>query len=376
MKIGKLGVIKGNIIFVYVNRLNLFYTICTIPQFLMELSDDTSSRFECKMCNYSCTRKSHMTQHCETEKHQAKIKSASHASSNACACGKAFELRSSLYNHKKTCKMAATNTTVATPNDTSMSLTVVEKEIATVAKKTQDIADKNEELMDLKTMVQMLLNDRNTMYDKSHDIMAKNHEMMMKNQEVLREMTQQNQQLIQTIQEMTPRLGNGNIITTHNTQFNLNMFLNNECKDAIKLSDFVKTLKITLQDLEYTKTKGIVEGVSSIIVNNLKGMDVHKRPIHCTDLKRETMYVKTDEWIKDEDNSYVKKFIYMASCYQTRIIQEWMDAHPGWETKEKMHVEYQTICKELYKNIECDDNAHKKIIKAFIKEVHIPRTGI
>jgi hypothetical protein len=255
-------------------------------------------------------------------------------------------------------------------SDASMSLTVVENEIASVNKKTQERVGKNEELMDLKTMVQMLLNDRNTMFDKSH-------EMMMKNQDVMREMAQQNQQLIQTIQEMTPKIGSNNVVnTTHNTQFNLNMFLNNECKDAVKLSDFVKTLKITLQDLEYTKTKGIVEGVSSIIVNNLKGMDVHKRPIHCTDLKRETMYVKTDEWIKDEDNSYVKKFIYMASCYQTRIIQEWMDAHPGWETKEKMHVEYQNICKELYKNIECDDNAHKKIIKAFIKEVHLPRTGI
>ncbi len=308
-------------------------------------------------------------QHYETDKHKIKMKSASHASCKTCACGKTFELRSSLFNHKKTCKVATA--AIESDTSTSMSLTVVEKEIAIVAKKTQDIADKNEELMDLKTMVQMLLNDRNTIFDK-------NHEIMTKNQEVIREMTQQNQQLIQTIQEMTPRIGNNNVVntTTHNTQFNLNMFLNNECKDAIKLSDFVKTLKITLQDLEYTKTKGIVEGVSSIIVNNLKGMDVHKRPIHCTDLKRETMYVKTDEWVKDEDNSYVKKFIYMASCYQTRIIQEWMDAHPGWETKEKMHVEYQTICKELYKNIECDDHAHKKIIKAFIKEVHIPRTGI
>ena len=329
-------------------------------------NDDTQqTRLVCDVCNYSCTRKSHMTQHCETEKHQTKMKTASNASSKICACGKTFELRSSLYNHKKTCKVVS----ACANDDASMSLTVVEKEIATVTKKTQDIADKNEELMDLKTMVQMLLNDRNTMFDKSH-------EMMMKNQEVLREMTQQNQQLIQTIQEMTPKIGNGNIITTHNTQFNLNMFLNNECKDAIKLSDFVKTLKITLQDLEYTKTKGIVEGVSSIIMNNLKGMDVHLRPIHCTDLKRETMYVKTDEWIKDEDNSYVKKFIYMASCYQTRIIQEWMDTHPGWENNEKMHIEYQTICKELYKNIECDDSAHKKIIKAFIKEVHIPRTGL
>ena len=328
----------------------------------MELSDDTSSRFECKRCNYSCTKKSSILQHYDTAKHQTKIKSVPHASSKICACGKAFDLRSSLFNHKKTCK-------ATTDSDSSMSLTVIENEIAIVAKKTQDIADKNEELMDLKTMVQMLLNDRNTMFDKSH-------EMMTKNQEVLREITQQNQQLIQTIQEMTPKIGNGNIITTNNTQFNLNMFLNTECKDAIKLSDFVKTLKITLQDLEYTKTKGIVEGVSSIIVNNLKGMDVHKRPIHCTDLKRETMYVKTDEWIRDEDNTYIKKFIYMTSCYQTRIIQDWMAAHPGWENKEKMHVEYQTICKELYKNIECDDNAHKKIIKAFIKEVHIPRTGI
>ena len=336
----------------------------TVSHYTMEHPDDTTTRFECKMCKYSCTRKSSILQHYDTDKHKLKIKTAL-SPLNACACGKTFELRSSLFNHKKTCKA----TTASDAPDTSMTMTVVEKEIATVAKKTQDIADKNEELMDLKTMVQMLLNDRNTMFDKSH-------EMMTKNQEVLREMTQQNKQLIQTIQEMTPKIGNGNIITTHNTQFNLNMFLNNECKDAIKLSDFVKTLKITLQDLEYTKTKGIVEGVSSIIVNNLKGMDVHKRPIHCTDLKRETMYVKTDEWIKDEDNSYVKKFIYMASCYQTRIIQEWMDTHPGWETKEKMHVEYQTICKELYKNIECDDSAHKKIIKAFIKEVHIPRTGI
>ena len=339
----------------------------------MNQSDDASCQFTCEPCNYSCTKKSHMTQHCETDKHKNCLKSVLKQIKPkiGCACGKTFELRSSLFNHKKSCK-AKTDAA----SDSSMSLTVVEKEIATVAKKTQDIADKNEELMDLKTMVQMLLNDRNNMFDKSHEMMDKNHEMMMKNQEVIREMTQQNQQLIQTIQEMTPKIGNGNIITTHNTQFNLNLFLNNECKDAIKLSDFVKTLKITLQDLEFTKTNGIVEGVSSIIVNNLKGMDVHLRPIHCTDLKRETMYVKTDEWIKDEDNTYIKKFIYMASCYQTRIIQDWMDAHPGWENKEKMHVEYQNICKELYKNIECDDSAHKKIIKAFIKEVHIPRTGI
>jgi hypothetical protein len=175
------------------------------------------------------------------------------------------------------------------------------------------------------------------------------------------------------IKDMIPRLGNGNVITNtstnNNTQFNLNMFLNEECKDAVKLSDFVKTLNITLHDLEYTKTKGIVEGVGSIIANNLRGMDIHKRPIHCTDAKRETMYIKSDEWIKDEGHAHLRHFIYLASCYQTRVIQDWMNAHPGWEVKDAMHTEYQAICKELYKNIEHDDSAHKKIIKTFIKDM-------
>ena len=161
--------------------------------------------------------------------------------------------------------------------------------------------------------------------------------------------------------------------TTNNQQFNLQVFLNTECKDAIKLSDFVKSLNITLEDLEFTKNNGLIEGVSSIIVNNLRGMDVHKRPIHCTDAKRETMYVKTDEWIKDDNFANIKKFIYLTSCYQIKRIQDWIDAHPGWETKEKLQTEYLALCKELYKNIENDDVAHKKIIKGFIKNIQIDK---
>jgi uncharacterized Zn-finger protein len=164
-----------------------------------------------------------------------------------------------------------------------------------------------------------------------------------------------------------------NTTNTTNQQFNLQVFLNTECKDAVKLSDFVKSLNITVEDLEFTKNNGIIEGVSSIIVNNLKGMDVHKRPIHCTDAKREIMYVKNDEWEKDSDCANIKKFIYLTSCYQIRRIQDWIDAHPGWESKEKLHTEYLALCKELYKNIENDDNAHKKIIKGFIKNIQIDK---
>jgi hypothetical protein len=216
------------------------------------------------------------------------------------------------------------------------------------------------------------------------DLMAHNKEVVSQN----KDMISQNKILVDAIQTKMAndstlaltlagsgghRITNNNI--TNNTQFNLNVFLNEDCKDAINLKDFVKTLKITLQDLEFTKNNGIVEGVSSIIVNNLKGMDVYKRPIHCTDLKRETMYVKNDEWIKDDTHEHINKFIYLTSCYQTRVIQDWMNAHPGWETKERMHTEYHNICKELYKKIEHDERANKKIIKAFLKEVHLAKTG-
>jgi hypothetical protein len=202
-----------------------------------------------------------------------------------------------------------------------------------------------------------------------------NEEHQKEQKMVVQELLNQNKELMSTIREMTPRIGNNNVVnTTNNTQFNLNVFLNEECKDAIKLSDFVKSLNITVADLEFTKNNGIIEGVSSIIVNNLKGMDVHKRPIHCTDMKRETMYIKNDEWEKDDKLEHVRKFIYLTSCYQTRVIQDWMAEHPGWESNEKMQTEYLTLCKELYKNIENDDVAQRKILKGFIKEVQIDKS--
>jgi hypothetical protein len=261
---------------------------------------------------------------------------------NQCECGKRYKFASSLSFHRKTC-----------PSVQQMQLVVHEPVTAATTTPAS-------ELSEFKDMVMTMLQDnRNacTTYCAVVDNMSA------------------------IIKDMIPRLGNGNVVTsnstsTNNTQFNLNMFLNEDCKDAIKLSDFVKTLNITLNDLEYTKTKGIVEGVGSIIANNLRGMDIHKRPIHCTDAKRETMYVKADEWIKDEGHAHLRHFIYLTSCYQTRVIQDWMNAHPGWEVKDAMHTEYQNICKELYKNIEHDDSAHKKIIKTFIKDmVHLDKQG-
>ena len=312
--------------------------------------------FTCSVCHVVCAHASEYNRHLNTAKHKQRANAFANGFSfenvyGCDICGKTYKFSSGLSTHKKThegqSQVQHNQTTVMSSNDKHFS--------------------------DLIGVVK--------------DLMEHNKEVVSQN----KDMITQNKILVDAIQAkmandstlaLTLAGSSGNRITnnniTNNTQFNLNVFLNEDCKDAINLSDFVKTLKITLQDLEFTKNNGIVEGVSSIIVNNLKGMDVHKRPIHCTDLKRETMYVKNDEWIKDDMHEHINKFIYLTSCYQTRVIQDWMNAHPGWETKERMHTEYHNICKELYKKIEHDERANKKIIKAFLKEVHLskPSTGV
>jgi hypothetical protein len=320
--------------------------------------------YHCAICYVACAHKCDYDRHLNTAKHKNKIKIINQGSIvtndivHGCdICGKTYKFRSGLSIHKRTHALQPQ------PHPQMQMQTQPQ---------TQSVQTSDKQFSDLIEVVK--------------DLMAHNKEVVSQN----KDMIYQNKILVDAIQtkmanDSTLALSlagsGGNRITnntnniTNNTQFNLQVFLNTDCKDAINLSDFVKTLKITLQDLEFTKTNGIVEGVSSIIVNNLKGMDVHKRPIHCTDLKRETMYVKNDEWIKDDMHEHINKFIYLTSCYQTRVIQDWMNAHPGWETKERMHTEYHNICKELYKKIEHDERANKKIIKAFLKEVHLTKTG-
>ena len=323
--------------------------------------------FNCSVCHVACAHASEYNRHLNTAKHKQRANAFANGLSfenvHGCdICGKTYKFSSGLSIHKRTHALQTQPQTHPQTHPQTQPQT-----------QPQSVQPHDKQFSDLIEVVK--------------DLMAHNKEVVSQN----KDMINQNKILVDAIQtkmanDSTLALtmaggGIGNRITnntnniTNNTQFNLQVFLNTDCKDAINLSDFVKTLKITLQDLEFTKTNGIVEGVSSIIVNNLKGMDVHKRPIHCTDLKRETMYVKNDEWIKDDLHEHINKFIYLTSCYQTRVIQDWMNAHPGWETKERMHTEYHNICKELYKKIEHDERANKKIIKAFLKEVHLAKNG-
>ena len=277
-------------------------------------------------------------------------------------CGKSYNARNSLWYHEQKC----------TPKETEPTNIYEMEDTPTKCIKKLNKSPTIDSVVASTVSTASAASVASTAPTASTTSTASNEFNMMKIVEQLMEQNKTLQsQLIELSKERNTVINN----TTNNTnqQFNLQVFLNTECKDAIKLSDFVKSLNITVEDLEFTKNNGLIEGVSSIIVNNLKGMDVHKRPIHCTDVKREVMYIKNDEWEKDEDFANIKKFIYLTSCYQIKRIQDWIDAHPGWETKEKLQTEYLALCKELYKNIENDDHAHKKIIKGFIKNIQIDK---
>ena len=188
---------------------------------------------------------------------------------------------------------------------------------------------------------------------------------------------QQNHELQKQILEIVKegKTINNNITTNNNQSFNMNIFLNEHCKDALNIGEFVNSLPLTLEDLENTGKVGYVKGITDIVVRGLKEMDVHKRPIHCSDLKREVMYVKdNDVWHKDEDNVKVKKAIQNIGTRNYRQVKEWIEKYPeAKDINTKKHEQYVQIrlkCTGGSDNAE-DDRLQNKILSSIAKVVHI-----
>ena len=150
----------------------------------------------------------------------------------------------------------------------------------------------------------------------------------------------------------------------NNTSFNINMFLNEKCKNAMNIEDFVEKIKLTLEDLNFTKENGYVKGISNIFIKNLNDMDITERPIHCSDQKRLQFYVKNDnEWSKDKNNEKIDNSIEKVSVKQLKSIQEWVKANPNYMESESKMNEYFTLVRSTtqhndYKNLR---NIKKKV---------------
>lgn len=189
-------------------------------------------------------------------------------------------------------------------------------------------------------------------------LINQNHNIIMENQEI-RNM----------VKDMIPRIGN---TTTINNKFNLQVFLNEECKDALNLTDFVETLKLELADLNLTRENGYVVGIANIFLKGLKELDLHKRPIHCCDIKRDILYVKdNDTWEKDNKDK-MKEAITTVAKKQVDKIKEWEINNPDWKESDSGKQMYLEMVSNIISSDD-DDKNNNKIIKTIAKEVIIEK---
>jgi hypothetical protein len=281
--------------------------------------------FECKVCDYKCSKLFLWSQHIKTKKHQKLNKYAEetnikndtkyHVCNN---CGMQYMTRSGLWKHKKH------GSCIEIPPPSIH----VEKNSSNDISKVTD-------------MLLTVMKDN----EKLHNLLFEQQKQMG---------------------EMIPQMGNNN-----NNKFNLNVFLNEQCKDAINIQDFINSLTVQLKDLEYAKTNGITKGITQVLMNGLKELDVYNRPIHCTDTKRTTMYVKDqNEWEKDKENEKIKESIASLNKKHIFAIKEWEKAHPDWEKSNKMTDEYMKMVQAITQQ---DSQAENLIIKTVAKEVIVEK---
>ena len=290
--------------------------------------------FTCEKCDFSCCKKGDYTRHLSTGKHKMVTNGDQKTSNNindfVCVCGKDYNHKQGLSRHKKTCTY------------------IEEKEENAIVQNTQNSGGVDNELV-------MLL---------------------VKNQSDLQNLV---------VKELIPKIGNSmnnshnhsNNNTTNNN-FNMKIYLNEKCKDAMTLTDFIDNLKITDADFDTTRTEGIVSGLTDIFTNELRDLDVRKLPIHCSDIRRETFYIKEeDEWVKDDcKKSILSRAIDKAKGKANKFLPAWIDEHPNcWKSDSPYHLEWMNVVTIRFGNGDPKFNEKntKKILKNLATEVLIDK---
>jgi hypothetical protein len=208
--------------------------------------------------------------------------------------------------------------------------------------------------------------------------------LIKQNAELIKESTDLKHLMIGTQSQMLEVIKNGthnttnntNMTNSHNKAFNLNFFLNETCKDAMNIMDFVDSIKLQLSDLEKVGELGYVEGISNIIVKNLNELDVTQRPVHCTDKKRETMYIRDeDKWEKDESNSKIKKAIKRVASKNQRLLPKFKEAHPDCGTYHSKYSDQynKIIIESVGGSGDNDAEKEEKIIRNISKNVVVEK---
>ena len=257
-----------------------------------------------------------------------------------CICGKSYKHRQGLSVHKRKCLYKE-----EAISETMISETMIEQQIK------EEIPDINTLLTD-KQLVKLVL--------------KQNQEIMKQNQDI-------NDKMVEFMKKGCNNTTNNN---NYNKTFNLNIFLNQECKDAMNIMDFVDSLKLQLADLENVGKLGYVNGISDIIVKNLQALDITKRPVHCSDIKREVLYVKDeDQWEKDPEKNKLRKAIKHVAHKNSKMLNQFKEKYPDCLTSESTKSkQYVKLLVESMGGSGNDDTINEnRIIKNIAKEVVIDK---
>ena len=277
------------------------------------MSQKIPKKFSCEKCDYKCFNKKDFNKHLNTAKHKnisnrtiSNTLNPQKSPKYICECGKEYKARSSLWYHKKKCMHNnAENNSIIKSNYNSTILNLISQ---------------NNELMNL----------------------------LVVQKEETKELIEQNKKMQQTIQEIVPKIGNNN--TTNNNHFNLQLFLNEDCKEAINFSEFIENIKITFEDLEHQAEVGYVNGVSKLFIENLRDLGTHKRPIHCTDKKRKTLYIKeNNEWDKEGSQDTLKKGIREVSRKGFECLMK--EKEENQEEYKDIESDFTQKCLSIHRNI-------------------------
>ena len=312
-----------------------------------EKSPKISYKFCCETCDYKCCKQSEYTKHLSTVKHANQQMSTIVNNKNPkcnnlymCNCGKEYKERTGLWKHKKKC-----------------------------FQQNNIIVDDN------------ILNNQE--YSNSQELNTQHIEKMVKylmeeNAEFKSLLMEQNKQLIDQNKQMIEIAKKTGHNITNNNSFNLNMYLNETCKDALNIMDFVNQLQIGIKDLEETGRLGFADGISKIFINGLKQLDVSNRPVHCSDSKREILYIKNNnEWNKEDDERKVlTSAIKHVVNKNIKQIPEWTKVNPDYnDYHSKQNDKYLQIVMESMSGSSQEEanKNYNKIIKNIAKETVIEK---
>ena len=290
----------------------------------MKKSSKIPSKFACIQCDYTTSSNKDYNKHLSTRKHiyRTTLNNLEPENPNKspitfkCECGKEYIARNSLWYHKKKCPVVLF---VPEPHDPSPP---------------QQSANSN--------------TDNSELVEKMFTMFT---QMMTHNQDFM-------QNVIGKVQGINTNSHN------NNTQFNINMFLNEQCKNAMNLGDFIKSLPITAQDYENTKDNGLADTLTNLMVDGLNSMELVERPIHCTDQKRKVMYVKdNDKWEKDKDHALFLQGVHDLADIHKKRVHLWQQENPEFKTREKLQAVFTGIIGNLFTDVTEQRKDMNKIFK-------------